>query len=149
MSKRRLDLPRRDRRIVRFRNRPPDHQHAGACIARSARRYDPFLVAHRAARGAQAGDDEEALLPALVHFAHLVAGADNSVEPRILRQIGEAQHLVVLAAHLQLEGAQLLLFVHLEAAAEAVDRLLPAPAAEGPESGDGGGSGPDSRGARR
>jgi len=36
-----------------------------------------------------------------------------------------------------------------EAAAEAVDRLLPAPAAEGPESGDGGGSGPDSRGARR
>jgi hypothetical protein len=46
----------------------------------------------------QAGDDQIALLPALVHFGDFVARADDAIEPGFLGKIGKAQDLIVRGA---------------------------------------------------
>src|SRR5690606_11732398 len=56
--------------------------------------------ADRAARRAQTGDDEEAVLPLLMNLADLFARADDAVEPGRVREVGQSHDLVVgTAAH--------------------------------------------------
>src|SRR5690554_185715 len=96
--KRRFDRARRRHRILRAADRPPNDEDAGSVVPRLARRDNPLLIANRAAGWAQAGDDEEAFFPLLVHFADFLARANDAVEAGGLRQFGKPHHLVVRAA---------------------------------------------------
>ena len=44
---------------------------------------------------AQAGDDEEAVLPLAPHRRHLVAGADDAIQPGAVGEVGQAQRLIM------------------------------------------------------
>src|SRR5690606_37844425 len=91
---RRFDRPRRFHRILGAADRPSNDKNAGAIIPRLSRRDDALLIADRAARRAQTGDDEEAVLPLLMNLADLFARADDAVEPGRVRECGQSHDLV-------------------------------------------------------
>src|SRR5690606_10704729 len=93
-----LDRPCRRDRIFRAADRAADDEHAGAVVAGLAGGDDTLLIADGAACEAQAGDDEEAILPLLSNLAYFLAGTDETVEARGVCQFGEAHDLIVRAA---------------------------------------------------
>src|SRR5690606_2908777 len=94
LLKRRSNRPRGLNGILGAADRAADDEHAGAIVAGLAGGDDAFLIADGAAGEAQAGHDEEAVLPLLSNFSHFLARADKTVEARGVGQFGEAHDLI-------------------------------------------------------
>src|SRR3546814_2443398 len=84
--------------VRRLADRAADDEDRSAVRHRLRRCDDAFLVAGRAVRGADAGDDEIAAGPRLSRRFHFLARADDAVEPGFARERGEADDLIVRGA---------------------------------------------------